>query len=179
MAPGFSAQNNMSWLADPLVLLAVGVGILLTIYLWARRRQTPAGVLPARAHAHANAAVAAGEALLPPSMQALRSELEAAVQRASAQIDDRIERLEALMRQADVKLAALSAALARAKAEQITQRLVSGAAGLEESGLGALSRHNEIYVLADAGRSAREIAQELSRPSGEVELILALRGSGA
>jgi hypothetical protein len=37
------------------------------------------------------------------------------------------------------------------------------------------SRHAEIYSLADQGRDAREIASRLNRPSGEVELILALR----
>ncbi len=38
-------------------------------------------------------------------------------------------------------------------------------------------RHAEIYVLADQGRSSREIAHQLRRPDGEVELILALRGT--
>jgi hypothetical protein len=36
-------------------------------------------------------------------------------------------------------------------------------------------RHAEIYALADQGRSPRDIATHLGRPSGEIELILALR----
>lgn len=36
-------------------------------------------------------------------------------------------------------------------------------------------RHAEVYALADEGVAAREIAQRLNRPGGEVELILALR----
>lgn len=36
-------------------------------------------------------------------------------------------------------------------------------------------RHAEIYRLADGGRTSRQIAQELDRPYGEVELILHLR----
>ena len=36
-------------------------------------------------------------------------------------------------------------------------------------------RHGEIYALADQGRSSKEIARQLNRPNGEVELILALR----
>jgi hypothetical protein len=36
--------------------------------------------------------------------------------------------------------------------------------------------YRPIYQLADLGKSAREIAQELGRQPGEVELILALRG---
>ena len=37
-------------------------------------------------------------------------------------------------------------------------------------------RHQEIYTLADQGRNSREIAQQLNRPTGEIDLILALRG---
>ncbi len=40
-------------------------------------------------------------------------------------------------------------------------------------------RHAEVYMLADQGRSSRQIAQQLQRPEGEVELILALRGKHA
>jgi hypothetical protein len=36
-------------------------------------------------------------------------------------------------------------------------------------------RHAEIYRLADQGRGPKEIAATLGRPSGEIELILALR----
>jgi DNA-binding NarL/FixJ family response regulator len=36
-------------------------------------------------------------------------------------------------------------------------------------------RHALVYALADQGRSCKDIAQELNRPSGEIELILALR----
>jgi len=36
-------------------------------------------------------------------------------------------------------------------------------------------QHQSIYNLADQGRGANEIARELNRPRGEVELILALR----
>jgi hypothetical protein len=37
------------------------------------------------------------------------------------------------------------------------------------------NRYSEIYAMADHGTAVREIAQKLSRPAGEVELILALR----
>jgi hypothetical protein len=36
-------------------------------------------------------------------------------------------------------------------------------------------RYDEIYVLADYGHNAAEIAQRLGSPIGEVELILSLR----
>jgi hypothetical protein len=37
------------------------------------------------------------------------------------------------------------------------------------------ARHAGVYELADAGMPAGQIAQRLARPSGEIELILALR----
>ena len=36
-------------------------------------------------------------------------------------------------------------------------------------------RHAQVYDLADEGLSPPEIARQLGRPSGEIELILALR----
>ena len=36
-------------------------------------------------------------------------------------------------------------------------------------------QHGPVYALADRGLGAGEIARELNRPRGEVELILALR----
>jgi hypothetical protein len=36
-------------------------------------------------------------------------------------------------------------------------------------------RYEQVYTLADQGSTAQEIARKLDRPSGEVELILALR----
>jgi hypothetical protein len=40
-------------------------------------------------------------------------------------------------------------------------------------------RHERIYALADQGLSPRDIARELGRPTGEIELILALRPQAA
>ena len=37
--------------------------------------------------------------------------------------------------------------------------------------------HAQVYDLADRGQSPRQIAEELNRPDGEIELILALRQS--
>lgn len=162
-------------LGDPLVLLALGAAGLLVLYVvikrGARRGGRPAG--PGQA-------TESESARQQRRMQALLAELDQAARQMSAQVEAKAARLEALVRQADEKTAALNGALAQARARHLTQELISGAhnAG-EESGLAALSRHREIYDLADAGQSAQAIAAKLSRPSGEVELILALRGSGA
>ena len=108
----------------------------------------------------------------------------------TGQLDTRAARLEALLREADEKIAVLRSLGSGAAA--------SGAAGLppqgvlvqaklletdavpmraaEESVSAVDPRHAEVYDLADEGRSAQDIARQTGRPRGEVELILALRG---
>ncbi len=51
----------------------------------------------------------------------------------------------------------------------------SSAAGAADAPDDVDARHGRIYALSDSGYSPRAIAQELGRPVGEVELILALR----
>jgi DNA-binding NarL/FixJ family response regulator len=36
-------------------------------------------------------------------------------------------------------------------------------------------QHEAVYALADQGKATAEIARQLNRPNGEIELILALR----
>jgi hypothetical protein len=86
--------------------------------------------------------------------------------------------LETLIREAETRTRLLEAALGRARAGELMAGVSAGGGEGHESGLAALSRHREIYEMADAGRPAAEIAQNLRRPEGEVALILALRGAG-
>lgn len=168
--------SRPSGLGDPLVLLALGAAGLLLLYVFIKR--------PGARDADRRAVLVPGaeteSARQQRRIQALLAELDQAARQMSAQIDAKAARLEELVLEADAKMAALNGALAQTRARHLTQQLICGAHGAgEESGLAALSRHREIYDLADAGQSAQAIASKLSRPSGEVELILALRGSGA
>jgi hypothetical protein len=115
-------------------------------------------------------------------MQNVLVEMSEMTRQIAAQLDTRAAKLEALIREADEKIATLNPS-------------GNGKSGLNP-GLGsrdslpAMSdpppRHSAdqpildpghalVYALADKGRSMTEIAQELNRPSGEIELILALR----
>jgi hypothetical protein len=109
----------------------------------------------------------------------------------AAQLDTRAARLEVLMKEADAKLAALKTAAATAPARIATSEPSSAvdearadrADDADEAPVAPQvkpetppdPRHGEIYALADQGRSSGEIARQLNRPNGEVELILALR----
>ena len=112
-------------------------------------------------------------------MQNLLVELSEMARQMNAQVDTRAAKLQELIKQADERIAALKKVEgdppepkefvpppepAPAPPEQAS----SPAAELDP-------RHAEIYTLADQGKGANEIATRLGRPSGEVELILALR----
>ena len=78
-------------------------------------------------------------------------------------------KLEALMQEADKKIAELKQ-LETTHHEPEIKPFEPKSAPLPTD-----ARYSAIYDLADAGHSVQEIAQQLDRPRGEVELILALR----
>jgi hypothetical protein len=121
-------------------------------------------------------------------MQNLLVELSEMARQISAQLDTRSQKLELLIQDADEKIAALKQMQQQiqipAPASQSAQpqrtwiepaptmtRNIPIPDPVDE-------QHQPVYALADQGRSATEIARELDRPRGEVELILALRPAG-
>ena len=85
------------------------------------------------------------------------------------QLDARAERLEQLLREADERLEKLAGQPPRN--DHVAKLDLENSIEPEVPD----PRHVEIYTLADQGIAMHEIAQRLKRPSGEVELILALR----
>jgi hypothetical protein len=128
-------------------------------------------------------------------MSNLLVELSEMARKISAQLDTRAAKLEALIKEADEKIAMLKSGGAGAGAgmgatEVVEKpkptppsrsRLVADIPEDEPSTGPSLifeppdPRYEQVYMLADQGRSAVEIARKLDRPSGEIELILALR----
>lgn len=111
-------------------------------------------------------------------MQNVLVDLSEMARQISAQLDTRSTKLELLIREADQKLAALKSAMAqeppmRSSPEKSPVRQTS----MEEEEIipQVDPQHVEVYTLADQGRTPYQIAQQLNRPSGEIELILALR----
>lgn len=114
----------------------------------------------------------------------------------SAQLDSKAGILQHLIREADRAAARLEAALQateaagarsavaprpRSQAEALRESLqgenLAGVSLEQETPPAAAndSRYEEIYLLADYGYPASEIAQRLGSPVGEIELILSLR----
>ena len=116
-------------------------------------------------------------------METLLVELSEMSRKMTAQLDTRAAKLEALIQEADVKIATLQTAMQN---EAIApQRFAMKLPAMEKQREPAREldpepervpeQHSAVYRLADAGRSPGQIASELQRPSGEIELILALR----
>jgi C4-dicarboxylate-specific signal transduction histidine kinase len=97
-------------------------------------------------------------------METLLVELSQMATQITSQLDTRAAKLEALIREADERITAAG----RGGFVHTTR-----ATRPEETPPDP--RHAEVYALADQGRAAADIAHQLNRPSGEVELILALR----
>jgi hypothetical protein len=99
-------------------------------------------------------------------MQNALVEMAEMARQISAQIDTRAAKLEALIREADQKIAAMKAQDSNGSPPASSLPLDAPAQD---------PRHAQVYALADQGHSCNDIAQRLNRPSGEIELILALR----
>ncbi|MCL4742852.1 MAG: hypothetical protein KJZ54_11705 [Phycisphaerales bacterium] len=101
------------------------------------------------------------------SAEAVMAEMHDLARELAAQLEARAARLERLIRDADERLVRLEATDA---APRTPQR--SPAAPLADP------LHTRVYELADRGLPTVEIAREIDRPTGQVELILALRRTG-
>jgi len=188
----FSQDDSTQW-----VVLCVGV--LATLYLVMRgrikgRRSDPMERPPAFGVAQ--------QRQVELDLQNLMVEVLDTARQMAAQLDTRAARLDLLVKEADIRLAALKAAAAGAvtgAATPVLERPIisktmpvavpvmaeaSVTAGMEAA-LAPVEpsrpetppdpRHSEIYAMADQGRTPQDIARQLNRPNGEVELILALR----
>lgn len=105
-------------------------------------------------------------------VESLIVELDELARKINAQIDTRFAKLEAVIRDADRRIATLER-LAN-QADQADQAARPRPAPTSAND----AQHAVVYELADAGKTPIEIARQLGRTPGEVELILNLRGPG-
>ena len=174
-----------------LLWIAVAVGGLIVLYLLMRPRKKKdplAGGGPTFSLSRQRG--------VEEQMNNLLVELSEMARQVSAQLDTRAAKLELLIKEADERLAALRGATGDAPPEQIMPPVADNGSvaqtapsreidSAEQAALSAARpttaeasadpRYADVYALSDEGRSAQEIARLLSRPVGEVELILALR----
>lgn len=105
-------------------------------------------------------------------------ELEQLARQIYGRIDTRFAKLEAIIRDADERIAKLSR-LARTSAGgsalDVTLELQNPDVRNSRPDLSGDQRHDAIYRMADGAMSAADIARDTGKTTGEIELILALR----
>ncbi len=182
------------------VLIVGGFTLLGYFYLRSRgvRRRDPLSRAPKQV---ATATDLARHRATERQLESLLVDLEQMSRQISAQLDTRAARLEALLAEADEKIAALDRAAGRGDGNGLNHGSHRPLHGVEVRGVatspmslyaagppvgpepsnlapppdGVDRTTAKIYAMADEGRPAAQIAHDIHRPQGEVELILALR----
>ena len=164
--------------------IAIAVGVLTVVYvtfvrpLRKKKQSDPLARTPGESSLARQRAVER-------DMSNLLVELSEMARQMTAQLDTRAARLELLIKEADDRIAALRHGGVHAEADSaaavasdgvIVEAKASLAPALPQQRIDP--RHAQVYDLADEGMSTPDIARQLDRPSGEIELILALRGDG-
>ena len=166
-----SAQLPSDVELSPWLWVAGGALVLLVVLVpawWIAHRR-------ARRRAGAAACVQGLEG----DLTALMRELSTMIAGARAQLDQRAERIDRLLRAADERIERLER-LESPRSNNGDGRHPSPdpAAPQVDAAAEVDPRHAQVYALSEDGLSAHQIADQLGRPRGEVELILALRPRG-
>ena len=161
----------------PLLLLLGLTGVL----VWTSRRKLRQGA------SQPKRSTPLRDAPLPPAgskeqmrrdLESLIAELEQLSRKISAEIDTRFAKLEAAMHDADRRIAALHRLTLQQQGEPPAKTPQTPVDSPEPVSDRPEDRYALIYELADVGFSPVEIARDLGRTPGEVELILNLRSKG-
>lgn len=154
-------------------LIAIG-GVLVMVFvfrmLWRRPKAT-------RERAAAPAPRRPGASNADERLEQLMADAEELTRRLAAILDDRAARLELLIEQAEAKAGELRSLAERPAptAAPPPPPAPRPLATMAEESAAIDPFHRRVYELADQGLSPVDIARRIERPTGQVELILALR----
>lgn len=186
---GGNASKDPGWIPSSVATVAMVVGVLLVVKTLRKR----SGAAEASIEANLNAVEEGRRAVRDIEQRAAASgqrseDREAAMQslvRLERELAARENTLRDLIDQADTKIAALQAALARAGNGPVRREAETQAAGerrTHHQGAeteGRKSLQHSIEELHRRGVAAPEISKQVGVPTGQVELILALSRAGA
>jgi hypothetical protein len=161
--------------------LYIFAGILFLIFLmqfFGRRRRKPKPTTGLGMHEKPRASLLAERQGIQSDMQELLVELQELSRAINSQIDTKFSKLEASIRNADERIERLERLIRQATGVKGIDVTVGGTPDPEartpqDPAVGP--NKALIYSLADAGKTPVEIARETGVNTGEVELILALR----
>ena len=107
-------------------------------------------------------------------MEAVMVEMQELTRVCAAQVENRVARLEMLLREADERIAQLTALEENAETSRPAPPPARPTPVVRPS-IGSDELSQRVYALADSGLGSADIARELTEHTGKVELILALR----
>lgn len=159
------------------VLLAMALVGLTIVMLSTRKRiaksRQPPGASMRRRYEQAQERNKAGR-----DIETVMVELDQLARQVHGRLDTRFAKLEMIIRDADERIENLSRLVRAAQGsptlDLTLEEAVPDPPPLEEKDIDD-ERHAPIYRLADSGLAAAEIALEVDRTTGEIELILSLR----
>lgn len=177
---GQPAGSSPRFDREDLSIGLIGLGcalmlIMISRMLFRRGRRRGAG-----AHAAANTRAAAAPVTASGAahdrLERLMADAEELTRRLAAVLENRAARIEVLLEQADERLAALETATPAAPTAD-APRTPAPPAGfsLTDTTPTTDPLHRKVYDLADRGLTPVDIARQIDRPTGQIELILALR----
>ena len=173
LAAGSSSFNPVQ-----LILLAMGIGVLTVVMIFTRNRirrsQSSSRISVLERYSKLSEERSATRGL-----ETVMMELDQLSRQIHGRLDTKLAKIEALIRDADLRIEKLGR-LQRAAAGEPTidvtlERAMPGGSIANPPAGGEPDPHNAVYRLADSGMSAIEVAHELDRDTGEIELILSLR----
>lgn len=159
------------------VLLAMALVGLTIVMLSTRKRiaksRQPPGASMRRRYEQAQERNKTGR-----DIETVMVELDQLARQVHGRLDTRFAKLEMIIRDADERIENLSRLVRAAQGsptlDLTLEEAVPDPPPLEEKEIDD-ERHAPIYRLADSGLAAAEIAMEVDRTTGEIELILSLR----
>lgn len=188
---------------NPLLLFGMAVVATTVVVVFTRRRAARSSLSP-RADARRALARAQVRPATPvdDEVRDLMIQLERLAREVSVQMDNRYQRLEVVMRDADLRIARLERLLQTTPGTQdrspahgidvtiaddgprqtpAPSRSHHAARGEErmETGHRSVPDHDTVYRLSAQGLAPVDIAKRMGCPTGEVELVLSLRPSSA
>ena len=163
--------------AIQMLLLALAVGALAIVMLSTRRRiresQRLSPTATRRRYAELQEDVKASR-----NLEQVMLELDQLSRQIHGRIDTKLARLEAVIRDADQRIDRLSRLIRSTQGESALEITLNREDPREAHSTQSDivdDRHAPVYELADSGKSPVEIAREVGKTTGEIELILALK----
>ncbi len=174
------AQASAGLTNNQIVLILFIAGLSALLLITTRRRLRRAQNSP-EAYAREQVSRLRSEQSLMEEMGEVMVQLEQFSRESQARLDTKFAKLESILRDADQRIDRLERLVRQADGERALDVTIDGSPPVASASLCGddSARHEAVFRLADAGLAPDRIAEETDQSLGEVELILALRKASA